>query len=78
VKVLNIVYKPGKPWNHRRCEAQVQEQTARWRTHIGKDFRCELGALYKIQDSFFCKRHAGDYLIKHYLSGSIILERSKQ
>ena len=69
--VKRLVYKLGR--RHRdgkRCEADVREATARWRTHMGQaDMRCDLSALYKVGEHHFCARHAGDYLVKLLLVG---------
>lgn len=43
-----------------RCEAEVAESTSRWRVYAGKDDRCELSALFRVNGKYFCKRHAGD------------------
>lgn len=62
VKVERIEYARRVRFTHQqiRCEAEVADSTARWRTHAGKDFRCELSALYRVNGKCYCKRHAGD------------------
>lgn len=58
-----------------RCEAAVAETTARWRIHRGSDIRCDLHALFSVDGNFFCKRHAGDYLLKHLCVGDALVEK---
>lgn len=72
--VKHLRYKPGFRYLHfKRCEAEVHESTARWRTFANKDTRCELGSLFEVDGHAFCKRHAGDYLIQALVSGEIMV-----
>ena len=85
--VKRLVYKLGRrAYDGKRCEAQVRESTARWRTHRGADTQCDLSALYlidttskhtgKVLSHHFCARHAGDHLIKTLIVGEQLVERS--
>jgi hypothetical protein len=72
--VKRLTYALGtRTWRHKRCEALVAEATARWRNLAGKDYRCELSALYVVDDQYLCKRHAGDYLIQNLLNGEHVV-----
>mgnify|MGYP001601435457 CR=1 FL=1 len=64
--VKRLVYGLGEypSKDGKRCQANVLEATARWRTQAGKDYRCELTALYVVNGHHFCKRHAGNYLLR--------------
>lgn len=76
-KVKRLVFQLGM--RHRyapRCEASVLEATARWRNHLGKDYRCELSALYLVDGHYFCKRHAGDRLLGKLCTGDHLVDRS--
>lgn len=75
--VKRLVFRLGK--RHRdskRCEAQVAEATARWRNYAGKDYRCELSALYIVDGHYFCKRHAGDHLLDKLCVGDELVDGS--
>lgn len=72
--VKKLVYAPRAWVRHRRCSAQVLEQTSRWRMRAGKDDQCELGGLYSIDGVTFCKRHAGYKLLELLVSGEEVIE----
>lgn len=76
MRVQRLKYKLGQRARGglKRCEANVLEATARWRTQLGKDYRCELDALYYLDGKYLCKRHAGDYLVTKYLGADKLVE----
>lgn len=77
-KVEHITYASRRTayYHRRRCEAQVTDQTNRYRLLAGKDDQCELGALYCVDGKMLCKRHAGDHLIEALVSGKHIIGES--
>jgi hypothetical protein len=64
-KVELIQYAQRVRFTHQmiRCEAIVGDGTARYRARAGKDYGCELSALYRVNGKCYCKRHAGDAVL---------------
>jgi len=48
------------PRHSPRCEAEVKDQTQRWRERSARDNRCDLVARFVVKGENLCGRHAGD------------------
>lgn len=73
VKLIRYATRRDAWFNKARCQALVQEATARWRYKTGQGDVCELDAHYQIDGVNYCRRHAGYVVLDRLASDHVII-----
>lgn len=65
---VRLIQPEGRPWQRPQCEAEVNDQTKRWRDRARNGvYQCERVALYRVGTVAMCRLHAGHAVLEQAL-----------